>query len=208
MANERIDIDECAREPIHIPGAIQPHGLLLIVDAANGRVVQASANAAGWLGRPIESILGTPWHDLVDVAPPPAGERPLEVAHLDARLRGVAEPPRCDATWHLRESRWQLEIEKIEDATRVDHRDVHDVMRALDGDRDVEAASARIARGVRRLLGYDRVMVYRFDREWHGEIIAEAVRHGLEPYLGLHYPASDIPAQARALYLRNRVRTI
>jgi light-regulated signal transduction histidine kinase (bacteriophytochrome) len=216
-SHERIDIDECAREPIHIPGAIQPHGVLLIVDATDGRIVQASANAAEMFARSIEEILGAKWSDFVDVAPPPAelsarlatdGVKREHIAHLEAHVRAVTGAPRCDATWHLGASRWQLEIEPLLDARRIDHRDVHDLMRSLDGDHDVEAASSRIARGVRRLLGYDRVMIYRFDRDWHGEVVAEAVRHDLEPYLGLHYPSTDIPAQARALYLRNRVRTI
>ena len=65
-----------------------------------------------------------------------------------------------------------------------------------------------MAREARNLTDYDRVMVYRFDPEWNGEVIAEEKHEGLEPYLGLHYPSSDIPAQARALYLTNRLRVI
>ena len=57
-----------------------------------------------------------------------------------------------------------------------------------------------LARDVRALTGFDRVMVYRFDRDWNGEVVAEDRRDDLEPFLGLRYPASDIPAQARALY--------
>ncbi len=61
---------------------------------------------------------------------------------------------------------------------------------------------------MRALTGFDRVMVYRFDPDGSGEVIAEAARAGLEPYLGLHYPASDIPQQARVLYQRNWLRII
>jgi light-regulated signal transduction histidine kinase (bacteriophytochrome) len=61
---------------------------------------------------------------------------------------------------------------------------------------------------VRGLTGFDRVMVYRFDPDWNGEVVAEERRDDLEPFLGLHFPASDIPAQARALYLRNWLRLI
>ena len=64
------------------------------------------------------------------------------------------------------------------------------------------------AREMRALTGFDRVMIYRFDPDGSGEVIAEAARAGLEPYLGLHYPASDIPQQARLLYRRNWLRII
>ncbi len=64
------------------------------------------------------------------------------------------------------------------------------------------------ARAVRSLTGFDRVMVYRYDEEYNGEVVAEAKRDDLNPFLGLHYPASDIPAQARALYEKNWVRLI
>ena len=65
-----------------------------------------------------------------------------------------------------------------------------------------------LARDVRAVTGYDRVMVYRFDPEWNGEVIAEDRRDDLEPFFGLRYPASDIPAQARALYATNWMRII
>jgi light-regulated signal transduction histidine kinase (bacteriophytochrome) len=64
------------------------------------------------------------------------------------------------------------------------------------------------AREMRALTGFDRVMVYRFDHDDSGEVVAEAARSGLESYLGLHYPASDIPKQARILYEKNWLRII
>ena len=64
------------------------------------------------------------------------------------------------------------------------------------------------ARAVRELTGFDRVMVYRYDAEYNGEVVAEAKRDDLNSFLGLHYPASDIPAQARALYEKNWIRII
>src|SRR5690606_20228752 len=64
------------------------------------------------------------------------------------------------------------------------------------------------ARVMKELSGYDRVMVYRFDPDGHGEIVGEAREEQLEPFLGLHYPESDIPQQARELYLKNRIRVL
>ena len=68
--------------------------------------------------------------------------------------------------------------------------------------------AAQLAVEVRALLGFDRVMVYRFDEEWNGEVIAEEKRDDLNSFLGLHYPATDIPAQARRLYTVNWTRLI
>src|SRR5690606_36463889 len=65
-----------------------------------------------------------------------------------------------------------------------------------------------VVRAVRRLTGFERVMLYRFDADGHGSVDAEIKEPQLEPYLGLHYPASDIPRQARALYLKNWLRII
>jgi light-regulated signal transduction histidine kinase (bacteriophytochrome) len=61
---------------------------------------------------------------------------------------------------------------------------------------------------VQKLTGYDRVMVYKFHDDEHGEVVSEIRRSDLEPYLGLHYPATDIPQAARFLFKQNRVRII
>ena len=97
----------------------------------------------------------------------------------------------------------------------VDHPALSDALvQAVRGFSRVRAQTALPAKAqaaaecFRRLTGYDRVMIYRFDEDWHGEVIAEARRADLEPYLGLHYPASDIPAQARRLYLTSPTRVI
>ncbi|HEU0124940.1 MAG TPA: ATP-binding protein, partial [Flavobacterium sp.] len=67
---------------------------------------------------------------------------------------------------------------------------------------------ALVAQGTREITGYDRVMIYRFDEQYNGEVFAEDCREDLEPFLGLHYPHTDIPAQARELYIRNQLRLI
>jgi two-component system, chemotaxis family, sensor kinase Cph1 len=71
------------------------------------------------------------------------------------------------------------------------------VLQRLSAAGTLEELTATLARDVRALTGFDRVMVYRFDPEWNGELVAEDRRADLEPFLGLRYPASDIPAQAR-----------
>jgi light-regulated signal transduction histidine kinase (bacteriophytochrome) len=205
------DLTACDREPIHIPGAVQPHGVLLVVRASDGRVVQASANAASLFGRPIDAVLGMPYGELMSVRGglDDDGDRPGQSPWQPVDINGNGTAVSYNASVHFNSERWLIEIEPSgqhfdEDPIRASY----DFTRRLDKDHSVTRAADRLAHTVRNLLGYDRVMVYRFDRDWHGEVIAEALVDGIEPYLGLHYPHTDIPSQARALYLRNRVRQI
>jgi light-regulated signal transduction histidine kinase (bacteriophytochrome) len=208
-----VDLEACAREPIHIPGSIQPHGVLLAIDAQRGLVTQASANAGDLLGLPLDRIPGASWSSLLatDRLPDDDGTRPSHSGWLAVHFPQRESPPasRWVAAFHHYEQHTLIEL--APHAARFDEdplRRSYELGRQLDADRSIDAAAARVARSLRNLLGYDRVMVYRFDGDWNGEVIAESLRRGLEPYLGLHYPATDIPAQARALYLRNRVRGI
>ena len=209
--SELPDLTACDREPIHIPGSIQPHGVLLVVDAATQRVLQASENASDLLGTGLDALLGA---SLDDVLTLPLGlfdddERPAHSAWVPVRFPQGNHAGTWHAAVHAYDARWMIEIEPREayfedDPIRV----AYDLARKLENDPSVERAASRVARTIRNVLGYDRVMVYRFDHDWHGEVVAEARRDDLEAYLGLHYPATDIPVQARALYLRNRVRQI
>lgn len=205
------DLTACDREPIHIPGSIQPHGILVVVDAQTRTILQVSENAADVLGAALEATLDAPLDDVVTL-PADLFENDLRPAH--SAWVPVAFPNAThEATWyacvHAYDTRWMIEIEpRAADFEESPKRVGRDLARSLESDNSVERAAARVARTVRTLLGYDRVMVYRFDHDWHGEVVAEARKHDLEAYLGLHYPATDIPVQARALYLRNRVRQI
>ncbi|MET0288076.1 MAG: GAF domain-containing protein, partial [Pseudoxanthomonas sp.] len=209
------EMDECAREPIHIPGFIQPYGVLLVIDPDSGHIVQASANAAALLGVDPAQVLGRLWQEVLHVAgPQPSaviGERGLQLGYADAQFPRRTQPPEQAwvAAWHLFQQQWQVELEP-RDAPRIEVtlRDAMPVVRLIERDASVLEASHRLAREIHATLGYDRVMVYRFDEDWNGDVIAETCRPELETYLGLHYPATDIPSQARALYLRNRVRQI
>jgi len=208
------DLDACAREPIHIPGSIQPHGILLAVDPDSGQVLQASVNAAAELLGGKGQVQGRRWDELLRCDPAQAAQlRPVQAAqHLGHAPCTVLRSglPRWTAAWHLYPRRWLLELEpapapgamglSLDDALRA--------QREIDLAPNLAEAAHRAADGIQALAGYDRVMVYRFDEEWHGDVIAEVRRPDLESYLGLHYPASDIPAQARALYLRTRIRQI
>ncbi|WP_448100663.1 GAF domain-containing protein [Luteibacter jiangsuensis] len=208
--SELPDLTRCDREPIHIPGSIQPHGVLLVVDAATKAILQASENVGEVTGVDVETALDAPLHEIVEL---PQGlfdeTRPAHSAWVPVTLPHASAGGPWYAVVHAYDTRWLVEIERRDIRFDDDPRQVaRELARSMENDLGVDRAGARVVRTIRSLLGYDRVMVYRFDRDWHGEIIAEARRDSLEAYLGLHYPSTDIPAQARALYLRNRVRQI
>jgi serine phosphatase RsbU (regulator of sigma subunit)/GAF domain-containing protein len=198
----------CADEPIAIPGAVQPHGVLLAVTEPDLTVVIASANAAEMFGR---DVAGVALPDLL-------GED--DAARLRDALAGdlaEANPLRVhvggdvDLVLHRSEGLLLTEWEPVagaEDAGAAWHRRLPTVLQRLAATATLDELTAVLARDVRALTGFDRVMIYRFDPAWNGEVVAEDRRADLEPFFGLRYPASDIPAQARALYATNWIRLI
>ncbi|ETC83529.1 bacteriophytochrome BphP [Xanthomonas hortorum] len=211
---EPLNMDVCAREPIHIPGLIQPYGVLLVIEPADGRIVQASTTAVELLGVPLAELLGMPYTQVLELP----GEQPFVVddqaqhlLHAEVRFPRRAAPTDHPwvAAWHLYPEQWLVEIEP-RDARLMDVtlREALPLLRSIERDPGIDEAAVRAVKGLRNMIGFDRVMIYRFDEECNGEVIAEARNPELVAYLGQRYPSTDIPAQARALYLRNRIRQI
>ncbi len=212
-----VDLTNCDREPIHIPGAVQPHGVLIVLREPDLTVTQVSRTSAAVLSQPPESLLGRPVEQVLAAADLAPLRRALTDGSLSARplyLLTVHTPAGLafDAIAHRHDG---LVLIELEPSGRHDAYSAPQLYQAVQGAiRRVESAptlltmGAAVADEVRRISGFDRVMVYRFDDEWNGSVVAEAKRDDLEPFLGLHYPASDIPVQARELYARNRLRFI
>ncbi len=215
--DEAADLTTCDREPIHLPGAIQPHGVLLAVRETDLTIRRVSANSATHLGidpsvlvgAPLSLALGTEPAERLQEAlgdPRASGSDPLLV-HVAAGLTDDA----FAVTWHRIAGLVVVELEPADQSAPTMStlfEDVRHSMEALQSAEGARAICEAAVTEVRRLTGYARVMVYRFHPDEHGEIVAEALEPGLEPYLGLHYPASDIPRQARKLYLLNHLRVI
>jgi light-regulated signal transduction histidine kinase (bacteriophytochrome) len=196
----------CADEPIAIPGAIQPHGVLLAVTEPDLTVVIASANAEALFGGPVES---RSLDELIDTAALRHG-LPTDLAEINP-LRVLVQGQDVDLVVHRADGLLLAEFEPVpgaEQAGATWHSRLPIVLQRLSAAATLEELTASLASDVRALTGYDRVMVYRFDPEWNGEVIAEDRRDDLEPFFGLRYPAGDIPAQARALYATNWLRII
>lgn len=211
------DLNTCDIEPIHVPGAIQPHGILIAVDARH-RVVTVSANCREQLGTHLDEAIGGRLEDLVgaEVAAlvgagrTEPGELDLFPARLPADLSGALAGRLTDVRTHHSGDRLVVEIEPVDERgiSGLSLRSARRAIGRLASHQDVDGLAAQLSEEVRALLGFDRAMVYRFDAAWNGEVIAESRHPELNPFLGLHYPASDIPAQARRLYTVNWIRLI
>jgi light-regulated signal transduction histidine kinase (bacteriophytochrome) len=209
----RVDLTNCDREPIHQLGAIQPVGFLIAV-STDWLIARASANVADFVGFSPEELIGNPLSDFID--PGPLHDIRNKVAFLvntdtverifACRLRKGL--PAFDIAVHFAGRQIVIEGEPARGGNGDATGTVRLMMARLDGQPDLDSFFREGARQIRALLGYDRVMVYRFAPDGHGEVVAEACKPAIGTFKGLHYPASDIPKQARALYLRNLIRII
>lgn len=211
------DLTNCDREPIHIPGAIQPHGVLLALDESFD-VVMASVNCDRFLGRAVEDLLGSNARSVIGAAAAATVSEALATDDFGAPLRvdlpvgaGELAGNAVDLIVHRSGSRTVVEMVAVsspQPSQAVSYRSARSAMTRLTGTSTTAELCQQLAAEIRQLTGFDRVMVYRFDEEWNGEVIAEEKRDDLNSFLGLHYPASDIPAQARRLYTVNWTRQI
>ncbi|MGE4219225.1 MAG: ATP-binding protein [Alphaproteobacteria bacterium] len=208
------DLTDCDREPIHIPGSIQPQGALFVVAPADGRVLQA-AIGPGACG----IIAGDPVGHLLDGLLPPAASPMLSL--LDSRLPAhgsihlgtfAGDGGSFHVVAHRSDGAIVVELESAagQEPGSFDevYPHVREFLERLHQTADTETLAKVAARQIRRITDLDRALVYRFDEAWNGEVIAEDRNDNLPSYLGLRFPASDIPAQARKLYHLNRLRLI
>lgn len=212
-----MDLSTCAQEPIRIPGSIQPHGFLLVLEEKSFRVLQASTNLSQWLsfdvlGKPLEDLFGSECAAMVRSAIGPAA---LESSPLYLRTLTIATPggPRSfHAIAHRSQGALILELEFARTEQAVQFSDLYSLVRTfmaeLQTANDIGMLSFLAAREVRRISGFDRVLIYQFDSNWNGHVVAEDRHESLPSYLDLWFPASDIPPQARELYRLNRLRLI
>ncbi len=210
---QRIDLTNCDREPIHQLGTIQPFGFLLAL-SSDWLIARASVNLGKFIGVEHEQILGRP---LTELFTPDAVHT---LRNRTAVIRGQDTVERVfgvvlreggalfDIALHISDGQIVIEAEPSPAADESTAISIRSMTARLDQTDTQQAFFREGARQARALTGFDRVMIYRFDETGAGEVVAEAARSGIGSFLGLHYPASDIPVQARALYLRNLFRII
>ena len=210
------DLTNCDREPIHIPGAIQPHGILFHIDANDYHILQVSRNVESFLGISAESVVGESlWRFLS-----PASCEKIRVS-LEAESVRESNPLnlRCnhdvsvayDGILHRYKGALILEMEvKSSDQGSFSsfYQTVRKAVVALQNSESVFDACQTAASQIRRITNFDRVTVYKFDEDWNGNVVGEDRSEAMDSLLGQRFPASDIPAQARALYQLNWIRII
>jgi light-regulated signal transduction histidine kinase (bacteriophytochrome) len=210
-----LDLSTCDQEPIRTPGSIQPHGFLLTLSEGL-EVLQASANLGDWCGCAAQDAIGRPLAAVIGeaaalrVAPELGsglGPRPHYVGTVTA-----ATGHHFDVLGHQWDGLIIVEFEAVDRAAPADFRHLYpligDFLLKVNEAGSIESLARQACQHVRSVTGFGRVMVYQFDHDGHGHVVAESLAPGYHSYLGQHFPASDIPAQARALYALSRIRLI
>lgn len=212
-------LTDCDREPILIPGSIQPHGVLLVLQETDLRIIQVSENAEELLGIPSQDLLLSPLSTILtkDSCLSFSSED-LEAAHLNAHnsLYITTRSKNGLHSWvgilHRSQGLILLELEKAPERfpplNTNFFRQAKMLLSKIQSFGTLENLFETSTRKVKGLTGFERVMIYRFNEGGEGEVIAETKEEHLEPFLGLHYPASDIPQQARVLYEKSWSRII
>lgn len=208
-----VNLTNCESEPIHIPGSIQPHGFLLGIKKGYSRIEFCSANSADYIGIGPDKVLGK---DISDIFPEEQASRFALYAGVETidsakpfvfSLNGTS----FNTTVHQSGGNVIMELEPFPDGTLnlpnlyTQTRNFVSIMERSSGLLDL---CQEIADETRTITGYDRVMIYRFDTQYNGEVIAESRREDLVSFANQKYPHTDIPAQARELYIRNPLRMI
>lgn len=207
----------CDREPITKLGAIQPHGVLLAVDPETFRVLSVSSNwplfFKNWPSNPLNRLASELFSDTVCKALH-ACVAEADISSESARFLCTLETESNQslvAMAHLSHETLFVEFElntgSIDGTATVDW--VSGILRAIESKDNVPDMMDHLAKKIRKKTGYERILIYRFDTSGDGEVVAEDKTPDWDQsLLGLRFPAGDIPRQARALYLKNRIRVM
>lgn len=205
----------CADEPIRFPGAIQPHGVLLTLSEPDLRIVQVSANVVSLFNHQPEALLGQPLDTLL-------GTQPTDVVRQMAGQPSFIDAPplyvtlnggQFEGLLHRHQGVLVLEFEPHYEHFQPKSQNgrtsnLGKMLQRLQSAKTLQALYEISVSEIQAMTGYDRVLIYRFEEEGHGQVIAEASAPSMELFNGLFFPASDIPQQARELYRTNWLRII
>lgn len=207
---------DCAAEPIRYPGAIQPHGYLVSCVLPDWTIRHASSNIVELFDVPADVLVGQSLHeflneetlnpitDLANLAEPGA-------APLRAVTGNIGPEARLfDISAHINQGLVHLEFEPRENVGRGNAPSAlaQAMIARVAAEERIDDMHQRAVEQLRTLIGFDRVLIYRFLLDGAGEVVAEARTDDIAPLMGLRFPESDIPAQARELYVHNRIRVI
>ncbi|MBD2181433.1 GAF domain-containing protein [Planktothrix sp. FACHB-1355] len=215
---EEAVLTNCEREPIHTPGSIQPHGVLLVLREPHLTILQVSNNTLEFFGLCPEKLIRKNLNELLDNSQIEQFKQYLTIQDLPSvnpiklTIKTASTRHVFDGIIHRIDGVLILELEPASLPENISFFSFYHHVRAatskLQETSNLQELSAAIAVEVRKMTGFDRVMVYKFNAEGHGCVIAEDKRQNLPSFLNLHYPATDVPKQARKLYCLNLLRLI
>ncbi|APX88837.1 hypothetical protein BV394_03070 [Brevirhabdus pacifica] len=214
--DQRLALDNCDREPIHTPGVIQPFGAVLACDLRLGEVLYASANLADITGIDHQKALGTSTADLLgpELAHAVRNALSASTSAVQRERVGVYEMSDRQLDFYCHRNAQGLVVIEIETvpALSESHTVAIDRVRALLAQITARSNLADMLKfavtGLHQITGYDRVKAYRYMANGDGEVVAEFCVPGVESFLGLRYPAWDVPTQARALQIKSPLRIL
>ncbi|GAA4431074.1 hypothetical protein GCM10023188_18270 [Pontibacter saemangeumensis] len=213
------DSEFCGSIPLHLVNLIQPHGILLVLDRSTLRIVQASENAGQHLYIPVEELLEQPLSlflpdgQLEELRTKISAHNNQEKIPLSLTWQAKGEQRSFNALVHLKEGQLLIELEEnTETAAERSfiglYQQIKYITSLLKQAGDTAEAADIAASEVKKLTNFDRVLVYQFDPQWNGIVIAQAKEESMDDYMDLRFPASDVPKQARDLYFSNPYRLI
>lgn len=213
-----VDVSNCDKEPIHIPGSIQSHGVMFALQETDFTILQVSDNVFNFFGLHAEEVINKNLIQLLGLEQIMLLKESLDeddlliVNPIELSINVDNRTVYFDGIVHRSQGILILELEPItSDKGKIFFKIYHLIRSAISKLKkaaNIGEFSDILVREIKRITGFHRVMVYRFDQDWNGVVIAEEKPEYLTTYLGLHYPASDIPAQARKLYSQNWLRLI
>lgn len=214
---KNFDSDFCGNLPLHSINSIQDYGYLLVADAESLRILQASENTQEISGLAVADFVGKNLADFVGADDIARIGRLLERGlksriPLNLSIRGAGEPAPYHALFHIKPEYILIELEKaneeLERSFKSVFQEVKQVIAAIEEANTVQQVCDIAVHELRKISGFDGVLMYRFDEDWNGTVISEEKDERLDAYFGQTFPASDIPRQARELYLKNPYRLI
>lgn len=200
MTHALPDLQNCADEAIRIPGAIQPHGRMLVIGAADRSLVAYSAN---W--RSVSAARDAAQNAALAALELRQGEAPTSLGATMIDGESLECSAHASGSWIVLEFEPASESQGTRAPIYTLARSYLPTLQRVDS---VDALADLTATEIRRLTGFGRSLVYRFDAAGHGEVLGESIAEGYDSYEGHHFPAEDIPAQARELYRINHIRLI
>jgi light-regulated signal transduction histidine kinase (bacteriophytochrome) len=202
------DSEFCGSLPIHMINVVQTYGALIVVNKESGEIIQISENVASLISRPLNNIIGLPISSLIEghLNTSTSKEKvPTVISFAGKKYLGfIHNKP----TYYIIELNLESETEATDRSFIDVYLDLRDVMGLIENTVTLNEAAEKVAKELKKISRFDKVMIYRFDENWNGHVIAEEKEADMESYMNFTFPASDIPKQARDLYEKNPYRFI